>query len=901
MRTHLKPAAAAVLAAAISLAMLAWIAGTWGGEHLSLVMDDVMQVVAPMVAGAGCVVAARRASGRERFAWSMLAASCAAWGSGSVVWAYYELLRGSDPFPSLADAGYLLAVPLSAAALVALLGTTRRTVARILLDGGIVAAALLCVSWAFVLGPLFRAHDVGLTEKAIGLAYPISDVVLFTLALSLLGRALGSRRLSVALLVGGIVQLTVADSVFTYMSSTGSYGAVNLIDVLWVSGYLTIGLAAIVPPSAPRVRVDERTGRAVAFLPYAVVVLCAAIIAIAELRHRGSGVDSFVSWVGRAGVVLLLARQAMVLWENLGLTSRLEQRVRERTEELAASRRTFEALVLHSAESISVIDATASVVYQSRAVNAVLGYTRAAIVERHLDDLVHPGDRTRLDAVVGDLLARPGDTIDCELRLRHADGSWRTCEARLTNLLDDADVRGVVVNLRDITARRQLEQRLQHDALHDRLTGLANRALFRDRLEQALARHRRWESQAAVLFVDVDGFKAVNDALGHQGGDAVLVHLARRLAECTRTADTVARLGGDEFAIIVETSGDDTEDSVLDVANRVLHALDGQPVTFGGRDVYIGASIGVAFASSADADPDRLVRNADVAMYVAKSKGRNRVEVYDDALHAEVLSTIELETDLRHCVQRGELRLEFQPLVALTDGHPVGFEALVRWHHPRRGLVRPDVFIPIAERTGVIIDIGRWVLGEACSAAQEWRDAGGADLWISVNVSALQVHEPGFVDDVAMALDAARLPAGALIVELTESVLAGDSRAVVETLQSLRGLGVRVAVDDFGTGYSSLSYLQSFPFDLLKVDRAFVDRPSENGSLSLLARTILDLCHNMQVAAIAEGIERPDQAASLAAAQCEYGQGYYFARPMPQDRALAYLREWLESAQAATA
>jgi len=883
----------AAVAAATSAVFLAWMAWSWGGERLSLVVDDLMQIVAPAAAAAACAVAARRAAGHERFAWWTLAASCVSWGMGSAVWAYEEVLRGTDPFPSLADAGYLLAVPLAAVALLVLRGTTRRTVTRILLDGGIVAAALLCVSWAFVLGPLFRQHDVPLLEQAISLAYPISDVVLFTLALSLLGRAQGSRRLSVALLVGGILQLSLADSVFTFLTTTGAYGPVNLVDTLWVSGYLSIGLAAVVPPSAARRRIDGRIGTAIAFLPYAVLVLAAGIIAALELRHRGSGLDTVVLWVGGGAVVLLLLRQAMVLWENLDLTTRLEQRVQERTAELVASRRKFEALVMHSAESISVIDAAATVVYQSRAVNAVLGYSREAVVDHRLADVVHPGDRSRLDAVVADLMSRPGETRDCELRVRHADRSWRICEARLTNLLDDADVRGVVVNLRDITARKQLEQRLQHDALHDRLTGLPNRALFRDRLEQALARHRRWQTRTAVLFVDLDGFKGVNDALGHDGGDAVLVSVARRLSECTRTADTVARLGGDEFGVIVQSGSDD---DVLDVATRIRDALDGRPVTLDGRDVFVGASIGIAYAAAADADPDRLVRDADVAMYVAKSKGRNRIEVYDDALHAEVMSAIELETDLRHCVQRGELRLEFQPLVALSDGHPVGFEALVRWAHPRRGLVRPDVFIPIAERTGAIADIGRWVLGEACSAAREWRDAGAEELWISVNVSALQLREPGFVEDVEMALAATGLPAEALIVELTESVLAGDTRAVVESLETLRALGVRVAVDDFGTGYSSLNYLQSFPFDLLKVDRAFVDGSGENGGLSLLARTILDLCHNMHVAAIAEGIEHPEQAASLAAAGCEYGQGYHFARPMPQARALAYVRESMDAA-----
>jgi len=851
-----------------------------------------------MAAVAGCVIAARRNAGRERFAWWMLAASCASWGAGSVLWAYYELVRGDDPFPSVADAGYLLAVPLAAAALLALHGTTRRTVVRVLLDGGIMAAAVLSVSWTFILGPLFRAHDVGLTEKAIGLAYPLSDVVLFTLALSLLGRARGGRRLTVGLLAAGIVQLSMADSVFAYLTSTNAYGAVNLIDTLWVSGYFTIGLAAVVPRLTESWRVDERIGTVVAFLPYGVTVLAAGIIAAVELRHPGRALDSFVGWVGCLAVVLLLIRQAMVLWENLGLATRLEQRVHDRTRELATSRRMFEVLVMYSAESINLIDAEATVVYQSRAVNAVLGYTREAVVNRRLGDIVHPGDRPRFDAVVADLLDRSGESMECELRLRHADGGWRICEARLTNLLDDPDVHGVAVNLRDVTERKQLEQRLHHDALHDRLTGLANRALFRDRLEQALARHSRWETRTAVLFVDLDGFKGVNDALGHDGGDVVLTHVARRLSVCTRTADTIARLGGDEFGIVVEA---ETEADVLNVAARILRELDSSPIVLGGRDVFVGASIGVAYARDADVEADRLVRDADVAMYVAKSKGRNRIEVYDDALHAEVLSAIELEADLRHCVQRGELRLEFQPLVVLTDGHPVGFEALVRWQHPRRGLVRPDVFIPIAERTGVIADIGRWVLGEACIAAQEWRDAGAGDLWVSVNASALQLREPGFVDDVWMALDVAKLPPEALIVELTESVLAGEHHAVVENLRALRDRGVRVAVDDFGTGYSSFSYLQSFPFDLLKVDRAFVDGAQQDGTLSLLARTILDLCHNLHVAAIAEGIERPEQAASLAAAGCEYGQGYYFARPMPHQRALAYLREWIDAAPPALA
>ncbi len=425
------------------------------------------------------------------------------------------------------------------------------------------------------------------------------------------------------------------------------------------------------------------------------------------------------------------------------------------------------------------------------------------------------------------------------------------------------------------------------EALKDPLTSLPNRALFGDRLHQAIVRGRSTQHTTAVFFLDVDDFKAVNDTAGHPAGDRLLIVVAERLTKVVRPSDTVARLGGDEFALLMEIKD---ESMAAQTAQRILDALRA-PLLFDGRQISVTASIGVALRTSDDMTGDELVRNADIAMYVAKKNGKGRYSIFEPSMHAEVVGRSQLVNDLAGVTDRGELRLLYQPVVSLAGGEVVGFEALVRWQHPQLGMLAPVRFINLAEESGEIIPLGRWVLQQACIQAQAWAADYDAPTprWMSVNVSVRQLAHPAFIEDVRHALRSSGLPAERLVLEITESAMAGDNLKLANTLRAVKSLGVKLALDDFGTGYSSLGYLRTLPIDILKIDKSFVDGTDQGPEDAMLARAILRIAESMGLMCIAEGVERDSQASQLRLAGCVYAQGFLFDRPMDATKAGALL------------
>jgi len=431
---------------------------------------------------------------------------------------------------------------------------------------------------------------------------------------------------------------------------------------------------------------------------------------------------------------------------------------------------------------------------------------------------------------------------------------------------------------------------LEHQATHDALTALPNRALFQGRLGQALAGAARGGDAAAVLFLDLDRFKVVNDSLGHAAGDDLLVAVAGRLAGCVRGGDTVARLGGDEFAVLLAGLGAGGE--ATRTAGRIIRALDA-PFRLGGRDVVTATSIGIAVGGTGHAAAD-LLRDADVALYRAKARGRGRYAVFDATMNARALERLELEADLRRALRRGEFEVYYQPKVDLGTGRLAGLEALVRWRHPVRGVVGPGVFIPLAEETGLIQPLGQWVLEEACRQARRWGKAmgavgGGAAVVVSVNLSARQFAQPTLVEDVARALEVAGADPHQVQLEITEGVAMGNAEATVEILRRLKELGVGLAIDDFGTGYSSLAYLKRFPVDALKIDRAFVTGLRRETADSSIVGAVVGLGRALRLAVVAEGVETAEEATQLCELGCALGQGYHFARPLPRAQVDALL------------
>ena len=557
---------------------------------------------------------------------------------------------------------------------------------------------------------------------------------------------------------------------------------------------------------------------------------------------------------------------------------------------LRASEERFRALVQHAADVILVLEVDGTVRHVSPAVRSVLGYDPDRLVGTLGWTLVHEGDAQAAQTFHAELLDTRGGSRSVELRWQHREGSWRWLEVKGTNLLHQPEVRGIVLNARDISRHKSLEQQLVQRALHDQLTGLPNRMLFMDRLEQALERCARRGKFAAVLFLDLDRFKLVNDNLGHDRGDQLLVQVAERLRTCLRRVDTIARIGGDEFTVLLEEVGSAGDASL--VADRIIEAFRGS-FRIESQEIFVGTSIGIALgAPDQGTTAQGLLRNADIAMYRAKANGRACFEVFKSSMRETVRGRLKMETELRRALDRGELRLHYQPQVDLRTARIVGLEALVRWEHPERGLVPPGSFIPIAEETGLILPIGRWVLETACRQAATWRHDPeiGFELVMAVNLSPRQFRHPRLVAEVGQVLAESGLEAAGLEIEITEGTAMGDADATVKTLEHLKGIGIRLAIDDFGTGYSSLSYLKRFPIDVLKVDRSFVAGLPANRGDAAIVRAVVGLTRALGLKAVAEGVETQDQLAELRGLGCDQGQGYFFGRPTPTEVADAVLR-----------
>jgi diguanylate cyclase (GGDEF)-like protein/PAS domain S-box-containing protein len=546
--------------------------------------------------------------------------------------------------------------------------------------------------------------------------------------------------------------------------------------------------------------------------------------------------------------------------------------------EVTASEERFRSLVQNSSDVMVLVGDDARVSYVSPSSERLYGIRPADVVGSNFLDLIHPDDLPEIRRFVADVVARPGSIGLVECRLRDGSGQWRHIQTVGNNLLDDANVRGFVLNLRDVTERKTLEEQLEHRAFHDPLTNLANRALFQDRVEHAMARQARRPEPIAVLYIDLDGFKNVNDSLGHAAGDELLAAAADRLLLCVRDIDTAARLGGDEFAVLLEDLRD--ESSAARVAERILGQIR-LPFTVREQEVRLDASIGIAVHHGDVEGTEDLLRNADIAMYMAKGAGKGRYEIFEPSMHLAAVERLDLEAALRRAVERQEFLLHYQPIVELDSARIIGLEALVRWVHPERGMVSPADFIPLAEETGLIVPIGRWVLQEACRAAAAWQGEYDTHppLGMSVNLSARQLQHAGVVDDVRQSLEAAGIDASTLTLEITETALVQDTEVTIARLCQLKALGVRLAVDDFGTGYSSLAYLQRFPVDVLKIDRSFIDGIDRDAVNPALVRAIVELGRTLELETVAEGIERNDQLDQFRELQCQHGQGFFFARP----------------------
>ncbi len=591
-----------------------------------------------------------------------------------------------------------------------------------------------------------------------------------------------------------------------------------------------------------------------------------------------------------AGLVLAMMAAATVYGRFLAnkmdraMTAELKaERLAADQQALQESEERLQALVGNAQDLIVIVATEGTMSYVSPAAEQMWGVTPETLRGQNFLERVHPDDVAAAHHLLAQALTKPGVNVTSEVRLRRADDTWRDAEIVANNLQGNARVAGIVITCHDITERKAHEQELTHLAFRDRLSNLPNRALFLDRLSQALERSQRQQQQVAVMFLDMDNFKVINDSLGHQVGDHFIVAVAERLRQCLRGEDTIARFGGDEFTVFVEDIA--TEGDAIAVAERISEALHA-PLRLAGHDIFPSVSVGIALSGQIEGikRPGDLLRNADLAMYQAKNSGKGRLALFTTDMTDIAVNRLNAEAELRQALKNGEFRLHYQPVVSLQTGELCGMEALVRWERDGK-LMPPAQFIPIAEETGLIVPLGQWVLNEACQQAKRWQEkcVNTAPLAVSVNLSPRQFAHLNLLEDVSQALATSGLEAGYLKLEITEGTIMKDVVAAAITLEKLRDLGVSISIDDFGTGYSSLSYLKQFPVDELKIDRSFIDGLGLNRSDTAIVRMVIDLGSNLNLGVTAEGIETEQHVDLLKTMGCDHGQGYYFSKPVPTE------------------
>jgi len=850
-----------------------WMLTGFGGPrvtHYVGLMSDVPAALASVIIAAATV--RHTARGALRTGWICLAVALALYflgtSIGTVSW-----LRGHDPFPGPADIMFLAFYPGLAAAVVFLIraAAVRVPWIQLSLDATIFVVGFGAFFWFLVIRPAALHVEVDFLKQALSLAYLGLDCIVLLIlgVLVLTGAGSGGGWRIPLLLLSGFATMFLADILWSLAKVRGYYLPGGFQDVLYLFCYAPVAAAgraqmrAIAAPARAMSNSSDTPARA---LPYA-AMLAAFLVLVYFARGDIGGPSTVMTMIVFALTLLFMVRQ--------GVTLRGDALLRERRAARMVEER-YASLIANASDVIMIVAPDGALRFASPACERTLGLKPEEITGKSLLELWVGEDGEKVRLFLAEVAAtRSGTVGPVELRIERG---ARRCvlEGVGSNLTQDPAVQGLALNFRDISERKALEEQLRKLAFHDPLTLLANRNLFRDRVQHALTLAQCGQSSVAVMFLDLDNFKNINDSLGHDAGDCLLQAVAQRIVKTTRSSDTVARLGGDEFAVLLEGIATLTE--VGHLADALVDTL-GLPFILDGVEVRVSASIGVAFSTS-DAGAEALLSNADIAMYHAKAAGKNRHVTFQAQMQDMLQERLRLEADIGRALAHQEFFLEYQPIIDLGTKSLLGVEALVRWRHPEAGILLPGRFIQVAEECGQIAKLGRWVLKQACLDMCAWRRsiAGGNGLRLAVNISGRHLQHGELVDDVAQALRESGFEAGNLVIELTESTTMYNTDANLERFQRLKALGVKLAIDDFGTGYSSLSYLHRFPIDILKIDRSFVSRLTNSDNGPELTRAVITLGETLGLDTVAEGIELEPQVAALLALGCVAGQGFLFAK-----------------------
>ncbi len=870
--------------------------------------DDIVETLAAALATVACAIRAsgeRSArAGAERsedaidrrrawIAWSLLTAGMAAWTVGQLGWSIYEVGFGITPeAPSPLDGAFLLSPVLVTCGLLAMVHTPagRLSQLRGVAEGLLIAGGFFLFSWSLVISPVITVSSASLLGQVVNLAYPVLDAVALSAVLFVALRRKLDLPPGLGLLGLGIACIAVSDSAFWYLTSLDPrFPGLSPLDTGWVAGFTLIALAALQSREPRRWVRKLAANRLTLTLPAVPAALGVLTVLVHWLIWHNVGSVGAVLAILSVLAILAVALFTIITYENHALTSDLERRVEERTAELYATQRYYRALVRDSSDVVMVVEPDLSVRYVSDSIVKIFGYRPEQLTGRRLD-VFGPAAARALTEALERVGLNPDRAARVEWKLTDAGGQPRHAETTISNLLADPDVGAFVLNTRDDTDQVALSDQLRHQAFHDPLTGLPNRALLTDRAAQALARSRRTAASVAVMAIDLDAFKLVNDRFGHQTGDLLLRAVAERIQSAMRPGDTVARVGGDEFVVLVEAVAD--VDEALELAERVRTAL--RPnFTIDDNQHSITTSIGVAAGTAPQTSFEQLLCDADVALYTVKGAGRDAAQLFESSMHQHARERFRLQSDLRSALENREFWLLYQPQFDIERERLEGFEALIRWNHPKHGLMRPERFIPLAEETGLIVPLGRWVLEKALRQAAAWESIteGSPPLTIAVNVSAVQLGAPSLIPDVQNALRRSGIDPAHVVLEITESSLIDSGPRTLDALRAVKELGVRLAIDDFGTGYASLAYLQSMPVDILKVDKSFVASSGDGGRGRELLEAIVKIGRVLSLVTVAEGVEQPSQLTTVKDVGCDLVQGFLLGRPLPNEEAQRLVAE----------
>ncbi|MFC9243334.1 putative bifunctional diguanylate cyclase/phosphodiesterase [Streptomyces sp. NPDC057136] len=860
----------------------------WGSPQVALFMGDFGLSIAALAAALSCFLYARGDVCRFRPAWLLFSLSSLMAACGNAVWGWYEVVLDLPvPTPSLADLFFLCFAP---PAIVGLLVLAKRPVTRagwvcLALDSWLIGGSLLTLSWSLALAHTAHAADPegeSVARAALSVAYPLLDIVLVSMVLALHFRRSSINRSAVNTAVAALALTVLCDTVFTSPLLRSTYHSGQLLDAGWFTGSLLLAYAPwsarcrdtdALRPGSTAMRTTSRpiAGSLAALTPY----LAAAVCTLGILYNvvEGRRVDRVVIFTGCTVVLALVVRQGIMLLDNISLT-----------QELAQKENHFRSLVQGSSDVIMIAAPTGILRYVSPAAAGVYGREADDLVGSELASIIHPEDLGRVVHEVRRFLAaspheEPTTRIEC--RFSSGAGDWLNVESTVNRHQG-----GLLLNSRDVTERVRLQAQLQHNAEHDPLTDLPNRALFTDRVRRVLGGRRSGDSGTAVLFVDLDGFKAVNDTIGHQAGDELLIQAARRLADSVRTGDTAARLGGDEFAALIV--GDGTRDQgareyqVHEIADRLRLTLS-QPYRIGASEVRVAASIGVAFAEPG-ITPTDLMRNADLAMYRAKAGGKDRVELYAPQMQADVVRRSELAARLRTALRDGEFALLHQPVVHLGSGTVAAVAAQARWRSAQGILFTPAEFLRVSDDSDRTAELGRWLLEAAVEQAAE-RARAGHPVSVSVRLSAGRLLDQALpFGSIEALLTRHGLPSGALMIEVADSDPRISFDDLEQRLVALRRLGVRIALDGFGSGYAAINALRRLPIDVLKLDRGLVEGVVESARLHKITSGLLRIACDLGMQSVADGVDVPEQVLALRAMGCTHGQGMAFSGPLDEYR-----------------